>query len=503
MLARNLFKILSQERSILGASLSQIYSACLTLITLPMLLDALGKEGFGLAGVVASIQAWFFLLDFGRVALITRESAGLHYSSELNAYLTLCRNSRNLIIKNSSIFALLLIIFVQLNGFGRSETEKIVEVDYVIVLLLVIFLFSVRLLSEIPRAILIGRGCINWISLILIFSATSRTIGVIFFLNQIAGNPFLCYLVFQIAVSTTEYIALQAVKGRIIQNLNLADGAVNKVSSRFAWQMSFSALIWIIVSQLDKLFLVGLLSVTEYGTYSLVVALSGGILLLLAPFNITVPIRLTSLRHADSREWKAFYMKASRRGVLFLAGITVVLCLCPEYILYIWTNELQLSQAARSLLIYYSLGNFCLAISAFPYFLEFSSGDVRRHILGSIIFATSLSVLILYYVNLIGMDGAGIAWCIVNVLYLFAYVPFIHIKHGQGCHSSWLIHQIAPPVIGALLGAIIWIHTIETPDGRIPGLLWIAGVLAMSYAFSFASSILVERLKLRFSWEGS
>ena len=59
----------------LATYISQAYVSAIGIICVPLQVSALGLEGYGLVGVLVMLQAWFLLLDFGRVALITRKAA--------------------------------------------------------------------------------------------------------------------------------------------------------------------------------------------------------------------------------------------------------------------------------------------------------------------------------------------------------------------------------------------------------------------------------------------
>ena len=64
------------RRDLIASYASQGYVSVVTIFAVPLQAKAVGAEGFGLIGLMAVLQAWFFLLDFGRVAMVTRVSAG-------------------------------------------------------------------------------------------------------------------------------------------------------------------------------------------------------------------------------------------------------------------------------------------------------------------------------------------------------------------------------------------------------------------------------------------
>lgn len=64
---------MSLKRNILASYASQIYVTLAGLLILPVYLQYMGAEVYGLVGFFTMLQAWFNLLDMGRTPTVARE----------------------------------------------------------------------------------------------------------------------------------------------------------------------------------------------------------------------------------------------------------------------------------------------------------------------------------------------------------------------------------------------------------------------------------------------
>lgn len=69
------------RRNILANYASQLYSAGIGILILPLYIKYMGAEAYGLVGFFTMLQAWFALLDLGLTPTIARETARYHGGS--------------------------------------------------------------------------------------------------------------------------------------------------------------------------------------------------------------------------------------------------------------------------------------------------------------------------------------------------------------------------------------------------------------------------------------
>ena len=63
------------RRNILASYISQGYVTLISIVMLPLYLQYLGAEAYGLVGFFTMLQAWFMMLDLGLSPTLSRETA--------------------------------------------------------------------------------------------------------------------------------------------------------------------------------------------------------------------------------------------------------------------------------------------------------------------------------------------------------------------------------------------------------------------------------------------
>jgi len=66
---------MSFKKNIVANYASQLYSAGISILILPLYIKYMGAEAYGLVGFFTMLQAWFGLLDLGLTPTIARETA--------------------------------------------------------------------------------------------------------------------------------------------------------------------------------------------------------------------------------------------------------------------------------------------------------------------------------------------------------------------------------------------------------------------------------------------
>jgi O-antigen/teichoic acid export membrane protein len=166
--------------------------------------------------------------------------------------------------------------------------------------------------------------------------------------------------------------------------------------------------------------------------------------------------RLTALKaHGDEAEFRRIYRAATALITALVTPAGMVLALFGGEIMWIWTGDRALADQAAPILRWYALGNACLAVTSFTYYLQYAHGDLKRHTVGNLIFAVVLAPAIIIAATRYGGVGAGEVWFAANVLYLLGWTLFVHSRFAPGLHWSWLgrnVVLVALPALAVLFG---------------------------------------------------
>lgn len=67
---------MGMRSNILANYASQFYVTIIGIVTVPLYIQYMGAEAYGLVGFFAMLQAWFLMLDMGLTPTIARETVG-------------------------------------------------------------------------------------------------------------------------------------------------------------------------------------------------------------------------------------------------------------------------------------------------------------------------------------------------------------------------------------------------------------------------------------------
>jgi O-antigen/teichoic acid export membrane protein len=207
----------------------------------------------------------------------------------------------------------------------------------------------------------------------------------------------------------------------------------------FAASMSGTSILWILLTQIDKVQLSELLPLNEYGYFSLVALITTGIMMLCNPLAQTLLPRLTVLMAEGRREdMHQLYLAANRFICTFLFPLAALIALHPVALVYSWSGDPSAAEWSRSILPWYALGSAIMAVSTFQFYLQYAYGQMRLHIWYSVISAVITVPAMILAIHFYGALGAAIAWFTLRVVSFALWPTIVHQRLAPGIHSQWL-----------------------------------------------------------------
>ncbi len=475
---------------------SQAYVVLAGIIMMPLYLSRMGSEAYGLIGFFTLMNAWFQILDAGLSLTLARESA--RYRGGVIDAATLYGLVVTLEFFFSGVAALGAVLIVSGAHFIATSwlnVEKLPVEEVAQAVLLMGLTVPLQWVTGLYRGILNGFERQVWLALFNTVIATLRFGGAAIVLLFINPGP-LVFFAYQLTISILELLVLVVMGRRILPIVaRKSRRALRWIEVRellrFSGSLAFAVVVWVLVTQVDKLVLSKILPLAEYGTYTLAVVAAGGVLLIGGPIAQALLPHLTKL--AAEGAWNDV-IKLYRNGTQFVCIITVptalVLAFFARPVLYAWTGNAAAANSAGPILVLYALGNGIMTLGAFPYYLQYARGDLRLHVFGNLILMVLLVPSLFVAASRYGALGAGYAWLTMNAIYVAAWIPWVHHRIAPGLHGPWLARDILPIVAAAALTAWFLSLWIVWPINRlaIVALLAVAGG-AVAAAAAAASSV--------------
>lgn len=493
---------MSLKKNILANYVSQIFVTVIGIVMVPMYLKYMGVEAYGLVGFYSMLQAWFNLLDMGLTPTITRETARFQ-GGALDAL-----TFRRLVRALEGIFLVIALVgggmLLMLSGqiatnWLTAKQLPISEVQGSIQMMAIII--SMRWMSGLYRGQISGCERLVLLSGYNSIIATLRFVGVLLILNFLSATPT-AFFSYQLCVGLIELAGLMIISYQLLPpNHNREKVAWSlaplKPMLKFSLTIGFTASVWVMVTQTDKLVLSKILPLTEYGYFTLAVLVANGIMIISGPVSGAIMPRMAKLETEGAHAGLIRVYRQSTQLVAVIAGsAAVTVSFFAEPLLWAWTGDKFLAQKAAPILVLYAIGNGILAVSAFPYYLQYAKGNMRLHLIGNVGFVIFLIPTIIWAASLYGGVGAGYTWLAMNMVYFIFWVPLVHHKFEPGLNRLWFgrdVGIVAIVVVGTgyLLSAIM--PPMDSRWGQI-GVLVGFGITVM-LAGAGVSDLVWDRLK--------
>ena len=434
------------------------WSALMGLAFVPLYVKYLGIEAYGLIGVFLSLQGWFAILDMGLTPTLNREmarfTAGMHTPQSIHNLL----RSMEIVFSVSGVLIMFIIIGASqwiATDWLNAETLAIKTVTKALAITGIII--GLRWICTLYRSALLGLEHHVWLNYANAYFSTIRGVGAVAVLAYLAPT-IEAFFIYQGIVGVIE-VALFASKIRKILpdpplSPKFSMGVFKGITS-FAAGMTTITLLATLLTQVDKLLLSKLLTLEQFGYFTLATTVAGALTALSIPIsNVAFP-RFTAL--AAAGEEKTFvkqYHKFAQLLTIAVIPAALVLYFFSEKIIFIWTQSSVTSQAVAPILSVWIIGSAFNGLTHAPYAAQLAYGRTKLTIIAySISVAMSVPALLML-VPRYGVMSAAWVWVVINVGYVLFAIPAMHAQILKGEKWKWYAADVFVPATVALLFSV-------------------------------------------------
>ena len=463
---------------------------------LPMYIQYMGAEAYGLVGFFTLLQSCFNLLDLGLTPTMARETARFRGgASDVHRYRCLVRALEIIFLTLALIGGGVMFGAAGYIASNWLQVKQLPITDVKISLQLISITVALRWMCGLYRGAISGSERLVWLGGFNAIIATLRFVGVVLVLLFIGTTPTI-FFSYQLLVAVFELVVLLIQAYHLLPKLPpgkplIWDWISLKPALKFSLTIAFPTIVWVLVTQTDKLVLSKILSLANYGQFTLAVLVANCVMMISEPVSISLMPRMAKLEAEGDQSKLIYVYRQSTQLVAMIAGATsITLAFYAKHLLWVWTGNRTLADQAGPILTLYALGNAILSVSAFPFYLQYAKGNLRLHLIGNAIFVVLLIPSMVWISNKYGGIGAGYVWLIMNIVSFVAWLPIVHNKFAPGLNFKWymqdvLIIFLAIMTVGYLLNMILppvdnrWLQLSEI--SIFGGLLILTGFLSSSF----------------------
>jgi O-antigen/teichoic acid export membrane protein len=486
------------KKNIIANYASQIYVSIIGIALLPIYIKYMGSEAYGLVGFFAMLQAWFGILDLGLTPTIGRETARF-------------RGGAVSALSFRQLYRALTVIFVAIaviGGSGLFLSSELIATkwlnignlpvsDVIVAVQIMALSVALRWMTGLYRGVITGSERLVWLSCFNAIFATLRFVGVLLVMWYFEFTVIIFFF-YQLVVALIEILVLLIKSYGILPCKNSLEQKIGwsiqpvKSILKFSLTIAFTASVWVFVTQTDKLVLSGILSLDDYGYFTLSVLVANGIMVISGPISNAILPRMSRLYAENKHEELINVYRKSTQLVAVIAGSAAIsLVIAAEPLLIAWTGDFNLAAKAAPILQLYAMGNTFLVIAAFVYYLQYAKGNLRYHLIGNVVLVLILIPCIIFFAMYYGAVGAGYVWLIMNAAFLFFWVAFVHGKIQPGLHMKWLFNDVVKIILPSFLVGLLMLFPQFVLIGRLENLIFviITGVVVMTVSVLMSSFI--------------
>ena len=420
------------KKNLIANYIGQFYLIIISIIMVPFYLKYMGTEAYGLVGFFTLVQSWMMLLDAGFSPTLLREVAlvkSSKSSKKLTEFKYLFHSMEALFFTAALSISILLFIFSDFltKNWLKVETLPLDQVAYVISLIGV--MVGARFITTLYKSGIAGAEELIWLNKMNIFIATIRYIGVLLVLHFISSD-FQHFFEYQLIVAIVELFIFAIFFYKTMKlgtyKLYFSINSLKPILS-FSMGIAYSSIVWIVITQLDKLLLSGILSLKEYGYFSILTVIANGIMQVASPISKALLPRMSALyAEQNISEMILIYKKTSQVFAILLFSITGIITLYSYELLLAWTGNQEAALWGKDILIWYTLGNALLAFSGFAFYIQFVYGNLKMHLRFYTFLLIFFSPLIAWTTYTYGAEGMAKLWFIFSLATFIIWVAWVH-----------------------------------------------------------------------------
>lgn len=438
---KNFLHSTSLKANIIANFAGNGWSALISLIFVPIYLRYIGAEGYGLIGIFASLQIVLSLLDNGLSTTLNKEMSRLSVLEGKE------QQMRNIVKTLGSVYWLVALaaglITMALSPilaryWVQPKDLSVQTITYAFLLL------SLSMVFQFPAGFysggLLGLQRQVMLNVIRIVFATLKSVGailVLIFVSKSVLAFFTWTLFISIIQAFTQKYLLWHYLPRSASKA-IFDKQELKNVWRFAAGMIGISLTAILLTQVDKIILSKMLSLEQFGYYTIACSLALMISQIVGPLSQSYFPKfstLVSLKNIEELK-KAYHQACQMISVLVLPAALMLVFFSKELI-FIWTKNAVTVEHTWLITAIYAYGTGINGLMTIPYLLTLSYGWTKLGFYQNISFLVLMIPLTIVLALKYGAVGGALSWATINTLYFFITPHLIHSKLLKGEVAKW------------------------------------------------------------------
>ena len=431
--------------------LSQVWTALVGIIFMPVYIRFIGVESYGLVAFYTSLASALTILDLGLSTSVSRQ---LSIMSADGSSLT---DQRTLLFSIERVYWIIAIViglsiiclaYPIAAYWVNSKELSVSNIQTAVMLMGVAFAF------QWPNAIYIGSLTglqqQSKSAIITIAYATLRAVIMLVALRFISST-IECFFIVQILVIIFQSGMYRSATWKKLKleghRPKFSKAHLNSIK-KFAAGITGISLVSFALTQIDKLVVSKLVLLEFVGYYNLAFVLANIMVTVVSPMQTVFFPKFSALVASRQQEQlTALFHKTARWISIIVIPIGCLFVVFNKEILFLWTKNPVIAENTGPILKFAAIGTVCNTLMWVPYFYMLAKGITRFTIYQNVIASIILIPLLFWWTSKYGAIGASLVWFTVNLGYVLISLPVFHYLYFKGHLKAWYINNLVKPLI--------------------------------------------------------
>jgi O-antigen/teichoic acid export membrane protein len=453
----------SLRRNVIANYFGQGWRALMAVAFVPLYIEYLGVEAYGLIGIFAVLQAWLPLLDMGMKPALGREMARFAAGArDIQSIRDLLRSVEIIVWTLALIVTLGIWVASDWMASDWLRAERLPEPTVARAFAAMGAVAALRFVASIYASCLVGLQRQVLDNVVTSITATAQGLGALGVLKWLSPTIEAFFLWQAIVSVVTVALYVGVVHRAVPPALRRAHFSTAQLAQiwRFAAGIMITTLLAMLLMQVDKILLSRLLSLEAFSYYAFAWAIGNVLFRFTGPITTAFyPRFIEFATRNDPRALAAAYHQGAQLVTVFVGAAAIVLMTFEDRILLLWTGNPALTQETSVLLPVLTLGSLLNCMMGVPYQMQLAHGWTALSLRINVVAVAVLIPALFWVVPAFGALGAAWSWVTLNAAYVVFTIYFMHRRLLPAEKWSWYVRDVAMPLIvaGATCVLLRWI----------------------------------------------
>lgn len=486
------------KKNVIANLIGKVWSAIMGLAFVPLYIKFLGIELYGLVGFYTMLAAIFIFLDFGLSSTLNRELARSNgNAADADETRDLVRSLEYIYWCIAVLLGVILLSLAPLLSEKWLSSENISKETMREAVLLLGLVIAIQWPFSLYSGGLYGLQRQVLLNILTCIFATIRGVGAVLIL-WLVSPTIQSFFIWQAAFGLITTLIMAKTLWRCLPPSNRRP-AFNYTRLKLIWKFAAGittiSILGIIIRQLDKVLLSGMLSLEDFGYYTIAGVLAASVSYVVGPIRSAIFPNFSQLvAEGKSERITQLYHRSAQIMAVAILPLTLWLCIFSKPILFLWTQDAEVAQNAHLILSVLVLGVAIKGIISPLYVIQLAYGWTSLSVYINIFIIIVLIPAMVWMVKSYGAVGAAGTWTFMALLQILLSITFMHMRYLKGEAGKWYLVDTLLPVLTSLICVALGFALLpEKASGFVQG-FFLLSILAVAYMLTILATPETRRM---------